>query len=66
MTFLSNYCIISIIIFTLKLAYGKIGGFDLFASNMQLKILWENEIKFVELLENVNAKWTNSPNAFDM
>ena len=66
MAFLSKCGIISIIFFTLKVAYGRLGGFDLFASNMQLKILWENEIRFVELLETVNNKWTNNPKSFDM
>ena len=64
-----QFYILSIIVFTLKLAHGKlggIGGHDLFASNMELKILWENDIGFVKLIESIKEKWKDGPKSFDM
>ena len=66
MTYLMRYCVFSITCFIIKIAYGDIGGYDLFASNMQLKILWENDIELVKLLERIKGKWQNSPKCFDM
>ena len=66
---MSHFYILSIIIFTLKLAHGNIGGIgghDLFASNMELKILWENDIGFVKLIESIKEKWKDGPKSFDM
>ena len=65
-----QFYILSIIIFTLNLAHcgeiGGIGGHDLFASNMELKILWENDIGFVKLIESIKEKWKDGPKSFDM
>ena len=66
MSYLRRYGVFSITLFIIKLAYGDIGGYDLFASNMQLKILWENDIELVKLLEIIKEKWKNSPKCFDM
>lgn len=66
MTALTPYGVFSITFFIIKLANGDIGGYDLFASNMQLKILWENDIELVNLLESIKEKWKNSPKCFDM
>ena len=61
-----RYCVFSITFLIIEIAYGDIGGYDLFASNMQLKILWENDIELVKLLERIKGKWQNSPKCFDM
>ena len=66
MTELTHYGVFSITFFIIKLAHCDIGGYDLFASNMQLKILWENDIELVKLLESIQEKWKNSPKCFDM
>ena len=70
--------IISIVLFvTHPLALGKVGGHepyipyvsaskDLYASSMQIKILWENDILLVKLLEAIREKWKSSPKSFDM
>ena len=67
----------TIIVVILPLAYGDVGGHepyipyvsaskDLYASSMQIKILWENDILLVELLEVIREKWKSGPKAFDM
>ena len=66
MTYLMRYCVFSITFLIIEIAYGDIGGYDLFASNMQLKILWENDIELVKLLKRIKGKWQNSPKCFDM
>ena len=67
--------IISIVLFvTHPLALGEVGGHvsyvsaskDLYASSMQIKILWENDILLVKLLEAIREKWKSSPKSFDM
>ena len=66
MSALTRYSVFSITFSIIRLAHGDIGGYDLFASNMQLKILWENDIELVKLLERIKEEWKNSPKCFEM
>ena len=67
----------TIIVVTLPLAYGDVGGHepyipyvsalkDLYASSMQIEILWENDIGFVKLIESIKEKWKDGPKSFGM
>ena len=78
MTILLNSSIILIVLaVTFHFVHGEVGGHepyipyvsaskDLYASSMQIKILWENDILLVELLEAIREKWKSGPKAFDM
>ena len=61
-----SFLVFVLIDFAITLIDGRIGGYDLFASNIQLKILWENEIPFVRLLESIKENWKNGPKSIEM
>ena len=65
------------VVVILPLAHGDVGGHepyipyvsaskDLYASSMQIKILWANDILPVDLLEAIREKWKSVPKSFDM
>ena len=41
-------------------------GHELFASLLELEILWQNDIEVINVMERVVHKWEDSPNVFKL
>ena len=41
-------------------------GYELFASLLELEILWQNEIEVIKVMERVVERWKDSPKVFKL